>query len=564
MLTNLHIENIAVIRGAQIEFGSGFHILTGETGAGKSIIIDAINLILGGRTSKSIIRYGERSAACEALFDVANNQNIKAIVEEAGISWEEDGLVIARTVSDDGRSVCRVNGRIVAASVLRALAPHLIHIHGQHDNETLLAESSHLRLLDAYAKEQVQPVLEEYRLCYENLKALRSKLKSLSMSESEKEYRADLLRHQIAEISKARLTAGEEEALAEKIKNMENYESLSQNIEAAYALLYAQDESASDSVAASVRHLGEILDAGREYEELYTRLVDVQYELTDIAETVGRFRDALEFDPEKLSKYQARAQLLRTLTRKYNMDIAGILEYGKKAQAELAQIESSAEQIARLSKELEEKKNQLKKIAVRLSAVRKNAAARLQKQIETELLELNMPKAKFVIAVELHDKFTDKGIDRVEFLISTNAGAPPALLSKIASGGELSRVMLAIKTVLSREEDADTMIFDEIDTGVSGDTARKIAEKMARISRHKQVLCITHLAQLASMADRHYLIEKKFTDEEETLTSVRLLNEDERVRELAAIMSGMGDSGEAQAHARTLLETAKDYREALE
>jgi DNA repair protein RecN (Recombination protein N) len=562
MLTNLHIENIAVIRDAQIEFGNGFNILTGETGAGKSIIIDAINLILGGRTSKSIIRYGERSASCEALFSVGENNEIRSITEEAGIRWEEDGLVVARTVSEDGRSVCRVNGRIVAASVLKALSPHLIHIHGQHDNETLLYESSHLRLLDSYAREETGSVLEEYRSCYEELKGIRARLKALSVSESEKEYRADLLRHQIKEITKARLSVGEEEALAEKIKNMENFESLSKNIEAAYALLYAEDQSAADSIAASVKHLGEIMGAGREYEELYTRLLNVQYELTDIAESVGRSRDSLEFDPDRLAKYQARAQLLRTMTRKYNTDIAGILEHLQKAQAELEQIESSAEQITKLQKELEEKKNQLTKIAVKLSALRKNAAAVLQKQIETELLELNMPKAKFVISVQLHDKFTEMGVDRVEFLISTNAGAPPAPLSKIASGGELSRVMLAIKTVLSREEDADTMIFDEIDTGVSGDTARKIAEKMARISRHKQVLCITHLAQLASMADSHYLIEKKFT-EQETLTSVRLLEEEERVRELAAIMSGMGESGEAQAHARRLIEAAKEYKGAL-
>jgi len=559
MLCALHLENIAVITTLDIEFHEGLHILTGETGAGKSIIIDAINMLLGARGGKSLIRYGENVAICEGLF--TTDDAVKIVLKQADIELEEEDLILSRTIYRDGKNVCRLNGRLIPISLLKTLAPHLINIHGQHDNQALLSPSSHIDFLDGFNKGAIFPLLTDYKNEYATLKSIRAQIKALSSHENEKEYHIDFLTKQTEELTKAKLRPSEYEELRLQIEEMENYETLSEKLNLCYDMLYAADHSAVDNLTSATSAMSDLSLSASVYQELSERLSTVKYELSDISDTIRDLKDGLEFDEGKLATLQNRWNLLNSLQKKYNTNIEGLIALLEKSQNELNTITLSSEKVEELYEAFEKQKVLVAKSATKISVARKREAASLESQIECELKDLNMPYAHFVIQIERSDKFLENGIDRVEFLISTNEGSPIAPLSKVASGGELSRVMLAMKTVLSKTESVGTLIFDEIDTGVSGEAAQKIAEKLAKIARFKQVLCVTHLAQIAAMADTHFMI-KKSSAEGHTYVEICKLSHNEKLLELSRIMSGLS-SDIATRHSETLLKNASIFKEKL-
>lgn len=550
MLNELSIKNVAVIDRLSVEFGGGLSVLTGETGAGKSIIIDSINMILGSRANKELVRYGTEKASVQAVFDV--NGPAEELLKENDIDTEDGQIIISRTVTAEGKSAAKINGVPVTLSALRDIADALINIHGQHDNQALLTPSKHTEFLDGYGKTHDE--LERYRKLYEKRRAVRNELKSLETDEQEKMQRMDLLEYQIREISSAALEDGEEEELLRRRDICRNAERVSEAVDGAYANLYDNGEmqSAYDGLSIAVDALSDIEDLSDELRGICETLRSAMYSVEDSAHELASFRDSVEFDEETLNETEERLDIISKLKRKYGKNIAEINAFADKARAELDKITMSGELTEKLTLEFKELTEKLKKAAAELSAARSKAAAELESKIETALHELNMDKSKFRVVVEPAGEFRHNGADRVEFMISTNPGEPLKPLVKIASGGELSRVMLAIKSIIAESDSVDTMIFDEIDTGVSGNTALKIANKLALIGKAKQVICITHLPQLTAAADNHYLIEKN-TDGDMAATTLRRLDDEGRVTELARIIDGGDITETAINHAKELL-----------
>lgn len=558
MLCALHMENIAIITTLDIEFQQGLHVLTGETGAGKSIIIDAINMLLGARGSKDIIRYGKEYALCQGLFSMDSFLKSWLCEHEFPV---EDELILSRTIHSDGKNVCRINGRLASASTMKTLAPYLINIHGQHDNQALLSSAEHIHFLDDFCADTIRPVLNQYKAEYAQLKQLRAQIKSLAIQEKEKDFRMDFLSKQIEEIKKAKPNTENYQKMKEQTEQMENFEELSKRLSQSYDALYAKDQSSLDTLNSAIDALTPISGALAEYSSLLSRLNNVKYELSDIADVIASLKDTLSYDPDQLNQWQSQINQLDVLQKKYNTDITGLIQLAAQDEEELTIITSAAEKIKELYGEFEAQKSIVAKTAAQLSSLRKTNAKELAARIEQELLDLNMGKAKFVIEVTRADKFMENGIDEVEFKITTNEGAPLASLNKIASGGELSRVMLAMKAVLAKSEPVGTLIFDEIDTGVSGEAGQKIAEKLAIIAQNKQVICITHLAQIAAMADTHFFIQKHSQDHT-TAVKVTPIEGKDRLLELSRIMSGLS-SETANAHSEILLERAHAFKENL-
>ena len=550
MLNQLNIKNVAVIDKLDVTLKSGLNVLTGETGAGKSIIIDSINMILGDRASKELVRYGTDKAYVQAVFDV--NAQATALLNENDIDIEDDKIIISRTITKDGKSTARINGMVVTLSLLKDIANSLINIHGQHDNQALLTPSKHLIFLDGYGKNEA--LVEEYSAIYKQMKSAKKELKSLETDERQKMQRIDLLEYQVKEIFSADLEDGEEEDLIRQRDICQNAENIADSIDCAYANLYDNGEiqSAYDGLSIAVNALSEGSELNEELKNAYDSLQNAMYSVEESARELSSFRDTIDFDEETLNDVEERLELISKLKRKYGASIADIKAYGEKAQAELDTIMMSDERADELKKIIEKLGDKLSKAADKLSNARKDASQRLQVKIEEALHELNMEKSEFCVSVEREEKFNETGIDKVEFLIKTNPGEPLKPLVKIASGGELSRVMLAIKSIIAETDSVGTLIFDEIDTGVSGNTALKIAKKLTAIAKTKQVICITHLPQLTAAADSHYLIQKN-TDGEMGSTTLPELDEAGRVLELARIIDG-GDVTEiAISHAKELL-----------
>ncbi len=554
MLIDLSIKNIAVIDKLNLSFHKGMSVLTGETGAGKSIIIDSINLILGARTNKGLIRYGEEKASVQAVFEDCNG--IYPLLEEYGIDTDEEQLIISRQITSQGKNICRINGTIVPLAALKEIADGLINIHGQHDNQALLTPSKHILFLDAYAECKCE--LDGYRAYYDETVKLDRKIEELKVDEQEKARRIDLLEYQIEEISKAKLSPGEDRDLLDQLKVIENAEKISANLEEAYENAYggAQAQSAYDAISIAVSALGKVTEYDPRLGELYDSLSSAMYTIEDVSHEIKDHADSVEFDEAVLNDIEERLDLISKLKRKYGSTIEEILSYKQKAEEELEEIRLSDERIEELSAELEKNRMLMKEAAAVLSEKRHKAAQRLEQLIEQSLHELNMERAQFKVAVAEKD-FSPNGADEAEFMFSANAGEPLKPLVNIASGGELSRVMLAMKSVLAESDGVQTLIFDEIDTGVSGSAAQKIAKKLKETSKTKQVICITHLPQLTSAADNHYLIEKH-TEGDRTFTVVRELTDDERVNELARMIDGANSSETARLHARELLEKRGD------
>lgn len=558
MLELLHIENIAIIEAADIEFAPGFNALTGETGAGKSIVIDSLSAVLGQRTSRELIRTGAEKAFVSAAFSGMAPE----LTDELGIQPEADGtLLLQREIQTDGKNVCRVNGRPVTVGQLRALGARLLNIHGQHDGQQLLDEEQHIVYLDSFGR--VESLAITYAEKYKNFTDIRRQIGALQMDEAEKARRVDTLQYQIEELRRAKLTPGEEEELTARRGMLRNAEKFLDAVAGAdYAL--NGDDSGGGALSAlrqaqdalgGVRHLDDA------FGQLYERLGEAYSEVYDIAATVEDKRGELDVSPGELDRVESRMDLLYRLKKKYGATVEDMLDYQARCEAELAQIEDAGDTLARLEQALSKAEKEARQAAQALSDARKAAAEQLTSQILTELQQLDMGKIRF--AVDFAEKPLDSdGMDTVRFLMSANVGEELRPIHKIASGGELARIMLAMKNVLSEQDHVGTMVFDEVDTGVSGRAAQKVAEKMARISRRKQVLCVTHLPQLAAMADTHFSVEKGERGGR-TYTEVRRLDREQRRRELARLTGGSHVSQTMLDGAEELLVQAEKFRAEL-
>ncbi len=558
MLELLHIENIAIIEAADIEFAPGFNALTGETGAGKSIVIDSLSAVLGQRTSRELIRTGADKAFVSAAF----SGTVPELTETLGIQPEADGtLLLQREIQTDGKNVCRVNGRPVTVGQLRALGARLLNIHGQHDGQQLLDEEQHIVYLDSFGR--VESLAITYAEKYKNFTDIRRQIGALQMDEAEKARRVDTLQYQIEELRRAKLTPGEEEELTARRGMLRNAEKFLDAVAGADYALNGDDSGggalsalrqAQDALS-GVRHLDDA------FGQLYERLGEAYSEVYDIAATVEDKRGELDVSPGELDRVESRMDLLYRLKKKYGATVEDMLDYQARCEAELAQIEDAGDTLARLEQALSKAEKEARQAAQALSDARKAAADRLTAQILTELQQLDMGKIRF--AVDFAEKPLDSdGMDTVRFLMSANVGEELRPIHKIASGGELARIMLAMKNVLSEQDHVGTMVFDEVDTGVSGRAAQKVAEKMARISRRKQVLCVTHLPQLAAMADTHFSVEKGERDGR-TYTEVRRLDREQRRRELARLTGGSHVSQTMLDGAEELLVQAEKFRAEL-
>ena len=563
MLKELHIKNIAVIDEVHIEFFEGFNVLTGETGAGKSILIDSINMALGKRVSHDLLRCGCDKAVVNACFEVSGKKTLEAL-SDMGVDAEDGLVAINRQLTDEGKSTCRINGVTMPLGVVREVTSLLIDIHGQNDNQSLLNSNSHRGLLDDFGG--CGELLEEYKVIYKRMKALCREEEELAASFDEREHRMELLTFQINEIESAKLKIGEDEELETKRDYLYNMESIVSGAGTAYGALYGGEQmSAYDLLKQAERSLSGISQYLPKLAECYERLGSVIAESEDIASEINSCLSSTDFSMAELDMIEERLDTIGNLKRKYGNTIEEIIEYGKNARNEASNIENSDEKLELIRAEMKTVKEELEAMAEKLTKKRTECARSLEKKIASELADLDMPKVRFVIEVSERSEdgeavYGESGKDKVEFLLSTNPGEDLKPMSKIASGGELSRIMLAVKSVLSDSEDIDTMIFDEIDTGVSGRAAQKIAEKLAFLARKKQVFSITHLAQIASMADNHYLIKKTSTDEK-TSTSVSLLEQDGRIDELSRIIGGVSVTDLTRSSALEMLEQAKSMKE---
>ena len=560
MLELLHIENIALIQEADIQFRPGFNALTGETGAGKSIVIDALGAVLGGRTSRDLIRTGADRAFVSAEF----SQVAPGLpgLEEAGVRPDEDGcLLLQRELTADGKNLCRVNGRPVTVAQLRRIGGELLNIHGQHDGQQLLDEEQHLSYLDRFGR--TEAFLAAYQSAYGAMAALLDQIRSLQMDEAEKDRRMDTLRFQIGELERAELMPGEEEELLQRrelLRNGEKY--LSALSGADYAL--SGGEEGGGAVSA-LRDAEEAISAVRNLSggmgELYQRLEQLRCEAYDLAETIRDRREEFDFSPAELDAVESRSDLLYRLKKKYGATVEDMIAYLDRCRTELDEMETADDTLARLEKQLETARRAVLAAGADLTAARKAAAGELETRIQAELRDLDMHRVRFHIEFGEKEPGPD-GCDAVRFLMSANAGEDLKPIARIASGGELARIMLALKNVLAEQEAIGTLVFDEVDTGVSGRAAQKVAEKLAQVSRRKQVLCVTHLPQLAAMADTHFSVEKGERDGR-TYTHVTLLDRERRKAELARITGGSSVTAALLASAGELLDAAETYRASL-
>lgn len=532
MLSLLHIENIAVIECADISFDSGFNILTGETGAGKSIVIDAISAIIGERAYRDMIRTGTNKASVRAIFTGVPELEWFA---ENGVSYDPE-TIIQREVYLDGKNVCRVNGALVTVSILRKLGIQLINIHGQHDSAALFDENNHLQFLDSFAENDA--LRDDYAQKFTEVTSLRKEIQRLHMDESEKLRRMETLRYQIEEITKANLSAGEDEALESRRKILQNAEKLSDGMYAAVECLYGSDDSdgAASLLAEAERELARLSRFTDAYGELHDKVADLMYQVQDVAEELRDAKDDLSYSADELEQIESRLDVIHRLRRKYGTTCDDILRYLDCAQKELDEIEFADDHVQRLQIKCEKAEKEAWNAAIDLRNNRQTAAQKLTKRILAELAQLDMPKVQFACNFT-ETELTPIGADAVAFYMSANAGEALKPMSKVASGGELARIMLAMKNVLAEQDQVSTLIFDEVDTGVSGRAAQKVAEKLRSVAKTKQVLCVTHLPQLAALANTHLLIAKEERGGR-TYTTVTPLDMEGRKRELARIIGG--------------------------
>lgn len=561
MLAELSIKNFAIIESLTVSFEKGLTVLTGETGAGKSIIIDAIHLLAGARGSSEFVRYGEKRAELEGLFLLDDEKHpVYTKCDEFGIDVSDGMIILRRDLSSSGKSICRINGKLVTIAILREIGQYLVDIHGQHDNQELMNEENHLTLLDQYGGKKVKQALGEYVEIYKSFDLLRKKITQLSENEQEMAHRLDLLQFQLEEIESANLQPKEDELLQEEKTQISNYEKIYESLQNSYNSLHGEHKGL-DWVGHAMSNLEDVGSINTTLKELSETISNAYYLLEDLSYQVRNELEALEFDPERLNFVESRLNEINHLKRKYGQSVEEILTYSAKIEDEIDTIKNRDSHLHKLQKELDSVLQDLTIEANNVTSIRKNFAKVLIDEIHRELKELYMEKTTFDVnfakkRTSTNDlKYSPAGIDEVEFYLSTNPGEPLKPLSKTASGGELSRIMLAMKSIFSQHQGITSIIFDEVDTGVSGRVAQAIAEKIYRVSNGSQVLCITHLPQVAAMADTHLYIAKE-TNTGRTKTSVKPLAEEEKIKEIGRMIAGVEVTELSKEHAKELLALA--------
>ncbi|UTT44162.1 DNA repair protein RecN [Exiguobacterium aurantiacum] len=550
MLAELSIKQFAIIDELNITFNRGMTVLTGETGAGKSILLDAIGLLVGGRGSSEFVRYGQDKAEIEGLFNVESDHPIIDAATQYGIEIEEGTVILRRDLHSSGKSVCRVNGKMMPLSTLRELGRLLVDIHGQHEHQHLMDAEYHLGILDSFAEAELAPLLERYRDAYVDWKNVADELKRLSQSEQELAQRMDLLAFQTNEIEAAELKVGEEQALTEERNELANFERIHQHVRLSYEAV-ADEAKGLDQIGIAMREMEEASALSTSLAPMAETISNAYFLLEDAKFQLRDQLDSLEFDPIRLDEIETRLALFQQLKRKYGATIDEVITYGEKIADELKSMTNREEHLQELSDRLERLEQTVRTTGLALSAARKQAATELEKAIQRELKELYMEKTQFEVRFK-EGAYKVDGLDQVEFYMMTNVGEPFKPLAKVASGGELSRVMLALKSIFSRTVGVASIIFDEVDTGVSGRVAQAMGEKIFRLSVGSQVLCITHLAQVAAMADQHLYITKTEMDDR-TKTNVSTLGHAERVDELGRMIAGAQMTDLTKQHVEELL-----------
>ncbi|MDQ0197367.1 DNA repair protein RecN [Neobacillus ginsengisoli] len=560
MLSELSIKNFAIIEALSISYEKGLTVLTGETGAGKSIIIDAIHLLVGGRGSAEFVRHGEEKAEIEGLFQIDDPHHpCFGRAMEFGIEIEEGMVVLRRDISKTGKSVCRINGKLVTIATLREFGSTLVDIHGQHEHQELMDESKHLMLLDQYGFEEISFSQDEYLEVFHRFEQTLNKLKSLNENEQQTAHRLDLIQFQFDEIQKADLKPNEDEELFEEKRKLGNFERVFEAIQSSYTALNGEQKGL-DWISMVMGHLEDAASLDPAYKGLFESVSNSYYQLEDAARSLRNELDILEYDPQRLNEIEERLNEINQLKRKYGKTIDEILIYSAKIEEEIETLQNKETHISDLEKELASIKKDLVLEAKQLTELRKKWAGKLTKLIHKELKELYMAKTVFEIRIDSDlQHFTKNGVDQVEFYISTNPGEPLKPLSKVASGGELSRIMLALKSIFSKHQGVTSIIFDEVDTGVSGRVAQAIAEKIYKVASDSQVLCISHLPQVAAMADTHLFISK-VTKAGRTKTSVTPLKVEEKIKEIGRMISGVEITDLTKKHAEELLNLASENK----
>lgn len=557
MLQELTIDNLAIIKHLSLEFANQMTVLTGETGAGKSIIIDAVGLLAGGRGSQEFIRRGEEKLRLQGQFALTADPGLAALLDSLGIEYEDGTLIIMREIHRNGRNTIRVNGQLINTTMLRQIGAYLVDIQGQNEHQLLLQPEKHLGMLDQYASKQVQPLITKYQQLYRDYSQLKAAVTKKQANEQQWAQRLDMLHYQVDEIGSAQLKADEEEQLTSERDRLEHFQQINNALQQAVATFNDGEAPVLDQVATVMEAINGIAEFDDDYDSLSKSLNDAYYALQDVANQAGQQLDLLEFDDQRLAEIDQRLTVIGDLEHKYGDSVAKVLDYYAKIKKELDTMEAAADSNNDLEAQLATAQEQLQTIGEELSQVRQQAAHQLATQVHQQLAELYMAKADFEVhfAKQASGTFTPTGIDEVEFYIRTNPGESMGPLAKIASGGELSRVMLALKTIFAANEGVTSIIFDEVDTGVSGRVAQAIADKIRLIAANSQVLCITHLPQVAAVAQHHFLIKKAVHDER-TTTTVTSLAAAQRVNELARMLSGEKVTKLTKEHAQELLQMA--------
>ena len=536
MINTLHIKNVGIIADISIDFNEGFNVLTGETGAGKTLLIGSLAILAGGRFSKEMIRNGEEYSFVETSIYCPNHE--KAI---------DGNIIISREIHTNGRNSCKINGRLVTVNELKDFMNHILNIHGQHDSQLILNKEEHITYLNRFIGQEIETKLQDYQEKLKQYQNLKQELKNTYGEEKEKERRLDLLRYQLNEIESAKLKEAEEIELEAKHKTMQNAAKLKENLA---QIDVALNENAIASISTAIRSLEKIQDCGNQYVEKLVNLKSSYYDIQEIARDFSYMQEEINFDEQEQNEIEARLDFIASLKRKYGNSITEILEYGNQIQEEINKIENLDEYHQNLKNEIHHLETEMRKIADEMTSLRKKYSQVLSHKINQELAELEMPNATFEISIKATECFTKTGLDEIEFMICTNAGEGMKPLAKIASGGEMARIMLAIKHVLADIDEVDTLIFDEIDTGISGKASQAVGEKMKAISKKHQVICITHLPAIAAKGDYNYYIHKT-TKGNKTYTKIKILNEEETIEEIARISSGEVTEI-AKAHAKEL------------
>lgn len=565
MLKELIINNFAIINELQIDFKSGMTALTGETGAGKSIIIDALGLLVGSRSSVDFIRTGQDSLKVQGLFEVSSSSPVFAILDKYGIDHTDKSIIIKREINRKGRNVCRLNEELVNTTTLKEIGKYLVEIHGQNQQQELLDEDNHIDILDRFADDKLEKLLSEYHELFDEYQTKKARLRAIQKDSQNLAQRIDMLKFQTEEIDSTKIKQGEDDALEDEKNHLANFEKISEALQESYRTLSENNIGVVDALGNVRDQLDDISEYDKVYKELYDSINGAYYQIQDDMSTISDQLDGLDFDENRLDEIQKRLISLDNLKKKYGPTLDEVIQFGIDAHDELSKIDIDDSTEAKLVQDIQDAQDQLMKLGKQLSDERHQVATGLEKSINYQLKELYMKNARFDVGFKTldEDSLTEKGIDQVRFNLKTNVGEDFKPLAKVASGGELSRVILAFEAIIAEKMNVETIIFDEIDTGVSGRVAQAIGDKIYRVSQAVQVLCITHLPQVAAMSDRQFQIEKK-TIKNKTSTSVSLLNDHERIDAISLMLAGTKVTDLTKEHAQELLELAQGEQKRLD